>query len=207
MMQEFHRRSIRLAGYDYSEAGEYFVTICAYQRKCIFGEIVNGVMELSEFGRIVFDQWKKIPERFGNVELGEFVIMPNHVHGIIILHDMDDLKEDELLPENDGRPNLSLRSGVHKSRQGAPVRAGLAPAPGLAAALKPAHAQEHAPSPKLGDIIGAYKSLTAMECLKIAKNRGQFLGKLWHRNYYEHIITSDEEYATIAAYIESNPSN
>ena len=74
-MQRYHRRSIRLEGYDYSEAGEYFITICAYQRKCIFGEIINGAMGLSEFGRIAFDQWKKIPERFKNVELGEFVIM------------------------------------------------------------------------------------------------------------------------------------
>jgi len=219
MKRDFHRRSIRLAGYDYSEAGAYFVTICTFQRRCIFGEIEKGEVKLSEFGRIAFEQWMKVPERFGNVELGEFVIMPNHLHGIIILHDMKDMKGNGLSPEIDGRP------------QGAPVRAGLAPAPGLTPGPEPAPAQrlapaqepvsaqrlapaqdlesspESAPFPKLGDVVGAYKSLVANDCLKIAKSRGQFLGKLWHRNYYEHIIMSDEEYDSISTYIEFNPAN
>jgi REP element-mobilizing transposase RayT len=67
--------------------GEYFVTICTYERKCIFGEIVDGEMQLSEIGNIARQSWEKIPIHFPNIELDEFIIMPNHLHGIIIIND------------------------------------------------------------------------------------------------------------------------
>jgi len=81
--QTHHRRSIRLKGYDYTQAGAYFVTICSYQREHIFGEIVKGEMKLNNFGLVAKQQWEKLPKRFPNVELGAFVIMPNHEHGVI----------------------------------------------------------------------------------------------------------------------------
>ncbi|MBL8098956.1 MAG: hypothetical protein JNK81_07225 [Anaerolineales bacterium] len=82
-----HRRSIRLKGYDYSQAGAYFVTMVTWQREFLFGSIVNGEMNLNERGKIVNDCWHEIPNHYGNVELGTFVIMPNHVHGIIFIHE------------------------------------------------------------------------------------------------------------------------
>jgi REP element-mobilizing transposase RayT len=85
--QKHHRRSIRLKGYDYASAGAYFVTIVTYQRECVFGEIVNGEMRLNEVGKIVEKTWNDLPNHYSNVELGAFCIMPNHVHGIIILID------------------------------------------------------------------------------------------------------------------------
>ena len=83
-----HRRSIRLKGYDYSQAGAYFVTICANDRECLFGEIVEMIgehreMVLNEFGRIVKDEWVRSAEIRSEIELGEFVVMPNHFHGIV----------------------------------------------------------------------------------------------------------------------------
>ena len=78
-----HRRSIRLKGYDYSQPGCYFITICAQNRRCIFGEIIDGQMVLNEFGEIVNDEWLKIPDRFPGIELDVFQIMPDHFHGII----------------------------------------------------------------------------------------------------------------------------
>ena len=78
-----HRHSIRLQDYDYSQAGAYFVTICTWQRDCLFGEIVNGEMVLNDMGRIVVDEWEKTATVRKNVILDEFVIMPNHFHGII----------------------------------------------------------------------------------------------------------------------------
>ena len=78
-----HRRSIRLKGYDYSQTGVYFVTICTYQRLSLFGEITDGEMILNEAGNVAKQCWLAIPEHFSNFELKEFVIMPNHVHGII----------------------------------------------------------------------------------------------------------------------------
>jgi REP element-mobilizing transposase RayT len=83
--QKYHRRSIRLKGFEYSQAGAYYVTIVAWRRECLFGEVVNGEMVLSKFGLVAKQQWEKLPKRFPNIELGAFMIMPNHMHGIIVI--------------------------------------------------------------------------------------------------------------------------
>jgi len=80
-----HRRSIRLRGYDYSQAGAYFVTICTNNRECLFGEVVDGEMRWNDAGRMVNKCWYEIPAHFPHVELDAFVVMPNHVHGIIVV--------------------------------------------------------------------------------------------------------------------------
>ena len=86
--QKHHRHSIRLKGYDYSQAGAYFVTIVTWQREVLFGEILKGEMKLNQRGQIARECWESIPEHFQNVELGAYVIMPNHIHGIIIINDV-----------------------------------------------------------------------------------------------------------------------
>ena len=83
--QKHHRRSIRLKGYDYSQSGAYFVTIVTYHRDPLFGGIIDGEMILNNLGKIADECWRAIPEHFPFVELGTFVIMPNHVHGIIVI--------------------------------------------------------------------------------------------------------------------------
>ena len=91
--QKHHRRSIRLKGYDYSQPGGYFVTIVTYRRDLLFGEIVNGEtpqegsVRLNEYGQIADECWRLIPDHFPYVELGLHVVMPNHLHGIIITND------------------------------------------------------------------------------------------------------------------------
>ncbi|MEA2109997.1 MAG: transposase, partial [Pseudomonadota bacterium] len=80
------RRSIRLKGYDYSQAGAYFVSICTQNRECLFGEIVNRDMVLNDAGRMVESVWGELPIRFGHIELDQFIIMPNHIHAIFMLH-------------------------------------------------------------------------------------------------------------------------
>lgn len=79
------RRSIRLSGYDYTQPGVYFVTLCTQNRECFFGEIINGKMILNEYGKIVDACWAAIPEHFNHVMLDTYVVMPNHVHGIITI--------------------------------------------------------------------------------------------------------------------------
>jgi REP element-mobilizing transposase RayT len=78
-----HRRSIRLKGYDYSQDGAYFITICVHNRETLFGEIVDSEMRMNDFGRIVEAEWIKSAEMRAEIELGEFVVMPNHFHGIV----------------------------------------------------------------------------------------------------------------------------
>jgi len=79
------RRSIRLAGFDYSSAGYYFVTICVHGRESLFGEIVDNAMVLNDAGSIIEAVWTALQSRFSNVILDEFMVMPNHAHGIIII--------------------------------------------------------------------------------------------------------------------------
>ncbi len=88
--QIHHRRSIRLKGYDYTQAGAYFITICSHQRGHVFGGIVNGEMKLNTWGEAVREEWFKTAALRDNVELydEEFVVMPNHVHGIVWLNDV-----------------------------------------------------------------------------------------------------------------------
>jgi putative transposase len=80
-----HRRSVRLQGYDYSQNGAYFVTICAFNRECLFGEVVNEMMLLNAWGEIVQEEWLRSAEIRREIELDLFVVMPNHFHGIIVL--------------------------------------------------------------------------------------------------------------------------
>ena len=82
-----HRRSIRLPGYDYAQEGAYFITLCTHNREHLFGEIGNGEMVLNDLGKIVHDEWNHTSIIRPTIELGEFMVMPNHFHGIIIIHE------------------------------------------------------------------------------------------------------------------------
>lgn len=181
-----NRRSIRLKGYDYSQAGAYFITICCEDRECRFGRIVNDEMELNEYGTIAYNEWIKLSERFSNFDLDVFQIMPNHMHGIIILN------------------NVAVMT----------VGAGFTPAQNNNNDDKSGQPQGIAPTktPTIGDIVGAYKSLVTKGCLDIFKNKwagvnpAPTMGKIWQRNYYEHIIRNEQAYQNISNYIINNPA-
>lgn len=186
-----HRRSIRLKGYDYSCAGLYFITICVQDRKCLFGIIENDEMVLNEFGTIAYQQWEKLPERFNNMVLDVFQIMPNHMHGVIMLTDSVGAT---LAVAHDVNTNAENDAVVPDDSIVA-VGAGASPAP--------------TNTKTVGDIVGAYKSLVANGCLEIFKQNqpGKMMGKLWQRNYYEHIIRDDKSCQRISEYIINNPKN
>ena len=80
-----HRHSIRLKGYDYSQEGMYFITICVQNHRCLLGRIINGEMILNKYGQIVYNEWKRTPDVRPNIQLDAFVVMPNHIHGIIVI--------------------------------------------------------------------------------------------------------------------------
>jgi REP element-mobilizing transposase RayT len=85
--QKHHRRSIRLKGYDYTQPGAYYITLCTKARQCLFGDVVKGEMRLNALGDLAFTCWQAIPNHFPHVELDAFVIMPNHLHGILVISD------------------------------------------------------------------------------------------------------------------------
>ena len=99
----YSRRSVRLRDYDYSQAGLYFVTICTFQKVCLFGDIRSGELILTELGKLVLDIWLQIPVSRANTALDEFVVMPNHLHGIIQIGAIDSEQK---------RPNRSRDEGV-----------------------------------------------------------------------------------------------
>jgi putative transposase len=174
-----HRRSIRLKGYDYSQAGLYFITVCCEDRKNRFGRVENNEMILNELGIIAYHEWAKLSERFPNFELDVFQIMPNHMHGIIFLNTEVVGATLAAVAQNDddiidkGQPQ------------------GIAPT---------------SMTITVGDIVGAYKSLVSNSCLEIFKSKDKIMGKLWQRNYYEHIIRNPEAYQRISDYIINNPA-
>jgi REP element-mobilizing transposase RayT len=105
-----HRRSIRMKGYDYSRPGVYFITLCVQGRECLFGEIVDGRMHTNQYGSIVQTEWTKTAEIRRDVILGEFVIMPNHFHGIL-----------RIVGDAGGRINNQVGDRVKGDRQVAPT--------------------------------------------------------------------------------------
>ena len=175
-----HRRSIRLKGYDYAQAGLYFITICCQDRICRFGNVVNGEMKLNEYGIVAYNEWAKTPEIRPNVELGEFIIMPNHMHGIIRLLGRGELHSPEMTnelnsPNDSNELNVSDILGVCKT----PLRS---------------------PSQTIGALVRGYKSTVTKQLGLLG-----FDDKLWQRNYYEHIIRDEQSYQTISKYIINNP--
>ena len=86
--EKHHRRSIRLSGYDYSQAGAYFVTVCTQNRQCLFGEIVDGEMGLTQYGREVARCWEWLDRQYQHVDLDGWVVMPNHLNGVIMIDDI-----------------------------------------------------------------------------------------------------------------------
>ena len=98
--QARHRRSIRLKGYDYAQAGGYYVTLVTFKRECLFGEIVGNQMCINALGKIVQECWDDIPIHFPHVSVDVFVVMPNHIHGIMLIHN----DAGRGCPKSDGQP-------------------------------------------------------------------------------------------------------
>ncbi len=169
-----HRRSFRLKNYDYSQAGAYFVTICIKGRECMFGDVVDGEMGLNYAGQMVRDVWHKIPEHFPHADIDEFIVMPNHAHGIIVIC-RDGCRGEVSSP-------ISV-SHIPKTKQGGDT-------PPL---------QRRA----LGQIVAYFKYQSAK---RINQIRNAPAHPVWQRNYYEHIIRSEEEMNRIREYIMENPA-
>lgn len=169
--------SARVAGFDYGSDGYYFVTICTRNHRHYFGEIVDGEMNLSEMGKIAEKCWAFIPEHFPFVRSDESVVMPNHIHGIIIIDRSFVRTQDSVFVRgadvnaktNTKTQNIASLPGGQSGNLASIVR---------------------------GFKIGVTKYATANQ-----------IGSIWQPRFYDHIIRSEESLFRIREYIQNNPAN
>jgi REP element-mobilizing transposase RayT len=179
-----------LKEYDYSQSGAYFVTICLQNKACLFGKISDSTMILNEAGQMITKWYDELRSKFKDIVPREFVIMPNHFHAIIV-HTGPvgaDLRVCPCLcpPRDEHAEYVEWgERGEHAEEEG-----------------------EHAGSP-LPTVVQWFKTMTTNEYIRGVKQNGwqPFAGKLWQRNYYEHIIRDENDYRRIANYIVNNPMN
>ncbi|MDR3365715.1 MAG: transposase [Prevotellaceae bacterium] len=189
-----HRHSIRLKGYDYSQEGLYFITICCQGRICRFGKIKDGKMILNDAGNIAQQCWLDIPQHFPHAELHEYVVMPNHIHGIVELTEtvaVDECRGEKFFAHDDGRGEKFFApknecgekcgDECGKKYEGEKF---------FAPTTRPRGA-----SRTIGSIIRGFK-------IGVTKQLG---GSIWQRNYYEHIIRNEQAHQNISDYIIHNP--
>lgn len=176
-----HRRSIRLRNYDYSSAGAYFVTICTWNHECLLGDIVDGAIRLNDFGTLVDGCWQTITAYHNQVVLDAFVIMPNHIHGIITI-----VGAQFIAPNS----NIAAELEIHQGAKGA-INQG---AKGAKGAINRA--------PTVGEMIRGFKARCTHMINKIRENTGC---PVWQRNYYERVLRNDNELTRAREYIINNP--
>ena len=162
------------------KSGAYFVTVCSWNKECLFGKIIDGKIRLNEYGMIVEKEWLQTPIVRSYVELDEFVIMPNHFHGIIVLTDNVGATR-RVAQKRTTRPFAQKRA-IHR----------IAPTEQIAGAL----------SGSIGAIIGQFKSIIT-KCVNQIRNTPGV--PVWQRNFYEHIIRNENELNEIREYINNNP--
>ena len=176
--EKHHRRSIRMKGYDYSQPQAYFVTLLFHSRTCIFGEIKEGINRQSDIGKLVIDCWLRIPNYFNDIGLDEHVLMPNHLHGIILIQD------------SIGKGEASLGIKIN-------------PVDSISGDASPLRPKGTRPG-SLGAIIQNFKSVSTRMVNKKYFESGN---NLWQRNYHERIIRNDRELNAIRQYIRDKPLN
>jgi putative transposase len=201
------RRSIRLKGYDYSRAGLYFITICVQNRKHLFGVVENNEMIMNDAGKMVQVEWEKLTERFQHIKLHEFIVMPNHFHGILeitvgaplvgvrtVIENKNDFNEQNVNKIKNELDVASNSSIIDETQNGQGQPQGIAPTV--------------LPNKTVGDMMDAFKSITTVAYINGVKNCGwpTFDRKLWQRNYYENIIRDEKAFENISNYIVNNPS-
>ncbi|MCL2290185.1 MAG: transposase [Bacteroidetes bacterium] len=172
-----HRHSFRLKGYDYSQAGLYFITICVQNHRCLLGKIIDGKIELNEYGKIVEECWLEITQHYPDCILHEFVVMPNHLHGIIELT----------------KNGVNATVGVENFR---PHENNDTQLPVGVENFRPLQ-RPNCKSRSIGAIVRGFKIGTTK----------RFHASIWQRYYWEHIIRNNDVYQRIANYIIHNPVN
>ncbi len=186
-----HRRSIRLKGYDYAQAGIYFLTLCAQNQTHLFGKIRNGKMELNTFGEIAQEEWIKTIEIRKNIALAEFIIMPNHIHGII------EIKYSKGNTENIGKfksPTQTIGAIIRGYKGATTKRIKIL----IGESLNSTGGLQSAPTQSAPTQSAPTELTRIISRIDLSKS-------IWQRDYYEHIIRDEKAYRNISNYIINNP--
>ncbi len=187
-----NRQSIRLQNYDYSQPGSYFITICLHDRwDHRFGNVRDEEMVLTDAGQIAADEWKKTPKIRDNISLDSWVIMPNHMHGIITIHPVG---AHCMRPINESRTDEQLSPDCKSVESGRVRRDPTADSVEFGRVRR---------APTVGDIVRGVKSAVTK---RVRQLPGMHNIKLWQRNYWEHIIRDEKEHFMIREYIQNNPA-
>jgi len=208
--QIHHRRSIRLQGYDYSQNGAYFITLCTHNRECLFGQIQNGQMILNEYGKMVEQCWNNLSNHYDNIELDAYVIMPNHFHGIILITDnvdnVDNVRAIRELPIHElpihelPIHELPIHELPRQRKHELPIHE-------LPIHELPRQQQKQRQQQRrkmlLPKIVGRFKTNSAKQINQMRNTPGI---SVWQRNYYEHIIRDEKSLENIRNYIINNPA-
>jgi hypothetical protein len=188
-----HRHSTRLRGYDYSSSGAYFITANVQHRLCLFGAVDENGVQLNDIGKIAHQCWEDIPIHFPHIELDEFIIMPNHMHGIIFILPNDDDRGG--VPNHDSRrgdPNDDNRRGVQLN----------APTQNVPAKNDNYYSNISPKKKSLSVIVRTYKAAVTTIC----RENGLYHFK-WQRNFHDRVIRSARELIATRKYIINNPVN
>ncbi len=178
---KYRIESARCPNWDYTANGYYFVTICTHNRQCFFGNVIAGQMQLSDIGLIVAQEWQKTTQIRPNVKLDEWVVMPNHLHGIIIINNDN--------PVETFRQNVSTTNNIGN---GSTTNDNVQPKTNKKPRLK---------SNSLGSIIGQFKSVCTKQIWKMG-----FTNFRWQTRFHDHIIRDEESLHRIRQYILNNPA-
>ncbi|RKD13848.1 hypothetical protein BCY91_09845 [Pelobium manganitolerans] len=197
-----NRKSPRASWWDYSTPGAYFVTICTKDRVHLFGEIQDRKMQYSHSGIIANIIWYEIKNHFPTVELDEFVVMPNHIHGIININPPLDLdsgsNSDSIVQTGRDDSNIVVGTGRHIVGTGRHI-VGTGHALSQPNDAPPNDAEKKSTS--LSTIIGSYKSAVTKHCNRLGLPSG------WQSRFHDVIIKSENDYERIKNYIINNPDN
>jgi REP element-mobilizing transposase RayT len=206
----YRRRSIRLAGYDYAQAGAYFLTVCTFKRECLFGEVVAGSMVLNPAGYVVAEEWVKTAAIRAEIELDEWVVMPNHIHGIVMIRARGGDVRIGRRGDRPVAPTSSLTRPVAPTSLTRPVAPTSSTRPIAATSTRPIAATSTrpvalaGPRPKsIGALVAGFKSAATRRLNQLRETPG---AAVWQRNYYEHIIRDESSLYRIRAYIAANPA-
>jgi putative transposase len=172
--QKHRRRTIRVQGYDYTQAGAYFITLCTKNRKCLLGKVVNGMVQLNETGRLVESVWLKTATARPEIELDAYVVMPNHFHAIFFIHE-----------------SPGVAGATHR----------VAPTKNRSAVVGKPHRAAGPRSRSLGAVMAQFKSLVTKRLNATGQNTDS---GVWQRNYYEHVIRDEDSLHRIRQYIATN---